>query len=561
MTAGVSVGSVLADRYELTRELAGGGMGTVFIADDTLLSRPVAVKVLHPELARDPGIRERFHHEALAAARLSHPGIVATYDTGDSDGIAYIVMELADGGTLREILDGRPMMPLDVAADIAAQVADALENAHRHGVIHRDVKPGNILVRSDGRVQVVDFGIAKATGAADLTRTGMVIGTARYLAPEQAQGNAIDPRADVYSLGLVLYEMLTGQVPFTRDTDMATAAARLTNYARPVRELRPEASPALEAVVMHALAREPADRYQSAGAFASAIRDAASGRVEEPAKPRPAPRPTPQPTPAPAYQPAVRSSPRKSSPRSDTRTRWPGSSSSSLWREPPLPSRGQSRRPPRTTPRPRPRFPSMVPELVPELVPEPVPEPDSDTELALAAAAGDRVALETLLERHADRIHRLCLRVVRDHTDALDATQEAMIAVARGIDRFDGRSAFTTWLYRVATNAAIEETRRRGRRPVPTDTTPEMVATAPGPESTATDRLDVRSALASVPDELRSALLLRDVEELEYAEIAEVLGVPIGTVRSRISRGRRSLARILGNSRGSRDAIRETHHD
>ncbi|MCZ7529604.1 MAG: protein kinase [Acidimicrobiia bacterium] len=311
MTAGVSVGSVLADRYELTRELAGGGMGTVFIADDTLLSRPVAVKILHPELARDPGIRERFHHEALAAARLSHPGIVATYDTGDSDGVAYIVMELADGGPCARSSTSDRCHPPDVAADIAAQVADALENAHRHGVIHRDVKPGNILVRSDGRVQVVDFGIAKATGAADLTRTGMVIGTARYLAPEQAKGNAIDPRADVYSLGLVLYEMLTGQVPFTRDTDMATAAARLTNYARPVRELRPEVSPALEAVVMRALAREPADRYQNAGAFASAIRDAASGRVEEPAKPRTAPRPTPQPPPAPAYQPPVRSSPRK----------------------------------------------------------------------------------------------------------------------------------------------------------------------------------------------------------------------------------------------------------
>lgn len=189
------------------------------------------------------------------------------------------------------------------------------------------------------------------------------------------------------------------------------------------------------------------------------------------------------------------------------------------------------------------------------------PEAGSDAALATAAADGDRSALETLLGRHADRIHRLCLRVVRDPTDALDATQEAMIAVTRGIHRFDGRSAFTTWLYRVATNAAIEETRRRGRRPMPTDVGPEVASPAPGPDSTTADRLDVRSALTSLPDELRGALVLRDVEDLEYAEIADVLDVPIGTVRSRISRGRRALARILGNSRSSGDALRETHHD
>ncbi|MEZ5171437.1 MAG: protein kinase [Acidimicrobiia bacterium] len=301
MAEKVSVGTVLNNRYRLTRELAGGGMGTVFTAEDTLLSRPVAVKVLHADLARDPGIRERFHHEALAAARLSHPGIVATYDTGDDDGVAYIVMELADGQTLRGAIDARGMMPPGVAADVAAQVADALEDAHRHGVIHRDVKPGNILVRADGRVQVVDFGIAKATGSADLTRTGMVIGTARYLAPEQAQGHGTDARTDVYALGLVLYEMLTGQVPFTRDTDMATAAARLTNYPRPVQELRPEVPAPLAAVVLRALAREPSARYQSAGQFAAALRDAAAGRSPESAPrrraPTPAPRPAPRPTP------------------------------------------------------------------------------------------------------------------------------------------------------------------------------------------------------------------------------------------------------------------------
>lgn len=186
---------------------------------------------------------------------------------------------------------------------------------------------------------------------------------------------------------------------------------------------------------------------------------------------------------------------------------------------------------------------------------------DDDAVLARAAAGGDRRALELLLERHADRIHRLCARVVRDPTDTLDAAQEAMIAVARGIDRFDGRSAFTTWLYRVATNAAIEETRRRGRRPLPTDESLDVPAPSLGPESAAASRIDVEHALRQVPEEFRAALVLRDMEELDYAEIASVLDVPMGTVRSRIARGRRAMATILGNYSGRGDVQQGTHHD
>ncbi|MEZ5171438.1 MAG: sigma-70 family RNA polymerase sigma factor [Acidimicrobiia bacterium] len=193
--------------------------------------------------------------------------------------------------------------------------------------------------------------------------------------------------------------------------------------------------------------------------------------------------------------------------------------------------------------------------------PDEVSSADTDAVLATAASGGDRRALELLLERHADRIHRLCARIVRDPSDTLDAAQETMIAVARGIDRFDGRSAFTTWLYRVATNAAIEETRRRGRRPVPTEEPLDVPAPSPGPESAATSRIDVEHALERVPDDFRAALVLRDMEELDYSEIAAVLDVPIGTVRSRIARGRRALATLLGNYSRDGDVQQGTHHD
>lgn len=276
----VREGSVLGGRYELRHELARGGMGTVWVAEDPLLSRRVAVKILDPVIGADDKIRARFRREAVTAAAVTHPNIVATYDTGDDDGVAYIVMELVDGRTLRRVLDDEGRLPVARSADIAYQVADALALAHARGLIHRDIKPGNVLLQPDGRVKVTDFGIAKATNADDdLTRPGMVVGTARYLAPEQVDGRPVDTRADVYSLGLVLYEMLAGAAPFAADSDIATAVARLTADPRSIRAERPDVPPGLAAVVDRALARDPDARLPNAVAFRDSV---APFRAEHP---------------------------------------------------------------------------------------------------------------------------------------------------------------------------------------------------------------------------------------------------------------------------------------
>ena len=209
----------------------------------------------------------------MTAAAVTHPNIVATYDTGEDDGVAYIVMELVHGITLRQLIDRDGALPVGEAADITYQVADALSVAHARGLVHRDVKPGNVLVQPDGRVKVTDFGIAKAadSGGEELTRTGMVVGTARYLAPEQVDGRAVDERVDIYSLGLVLYEMLCGKAPFEADTDIATAVARLTTPPRPIRLECPAVPPGLEHVIDRALTKDPADRWPSALSFRDAV--------------------------------------------------------------------------------------------------------------------------------------------------------------------------------------------------------------------------------------------------------------------------------------------------
>jgi tRNA A-37 threonylcarbamoyl transferase component Bud32 len=315
-----AAGRVLGGRYRLDEELARGGMAVVWIAEDPLLSRRVAVKLLLPQLAADHALRTRFRNEAIAAAKLTHPGSVATYDTGDDDGLAYIVMELVEGKTLRSIIDQRDRLPVREAVDITSQVADALEHAHRQGLVHRDIKPANVLVQADGRVKVTDFGIAKAAGGDDLTRTGTVVGTARYLAPEQVNGSHVDSRADVYALGLLLYEMLTGKPPFAADTDMATAVARLTNAPAPVRASRPEISRGLEDVVARSLARDPDYRYQSARAFKDALSssdDDPTGPLEAPTAvaPRPAPRTSARPASPPAGTPPTAVAQRPAPPR------------------------------------------------------------------------------------------------------------------------------------------------------------------------------------------------------------------------------------------------------
>ena len=308
MTEPLEPGRVLGGRYRLGRELARGGMGTVWQADDPLLSRQIAVKTLDPLLAVDEALRARFRREAIAAAAVTHPNIVATYDTGEDDGVAYIVMELVDGVTLRELIDERGTLPVARAADIAFQVADALSVAHARGLVHRDVKPGNVLVQPDGRVKVTDFGIAKAadSGGEALTRSGMVVGTARYLAPEQVEGRAVDERVDVYSLGLVLYEMLCGKPPFEADTDIATAVARLTAPPRPISIDRPGLPPGLVDVLDRSLARDPEERWPSAAAFRDALgpfRDAVDSIPVDPTipvrlPPRPPARPGRRPPPS-----------------------------------------------------------------------------------------------------------------------------------------------------------------------------------------------------------------------------------------------------------------------
>lgn len=266
-------------------------MASVWAGEDTLLTRRVAVKTLHPELAVDDALRERFSREAVSAATLNHPNVVATYDTGRADGISYIVMELVEGQSLRWLLDDRGWLPVADAVRIAAQVAAALEHAHRRGIVHRDIKPANVLVPdSGGAVKVTDFGIAKATDSSDLTRVGTVMGTARYLAPEQVNGDPTDARTDLYALGLLLFEMLAGELPFTGETDLAAAVARLSRDPAPVRSLRPDVPPELDTLVTRLLARNPAGRFASAAQVQRELDHVAESRaLARTAPPRTAP--------------------------------------------------------------------------------------------------------------------------------------------------------------------------------------------------------------------------------------------------------------------------------
>jgi beta-lactam-binding protein with PASTA domain/predicted Ser/Thr protein kinase len=252
-------------RYELHRRIARGGMADVFLARDSLLDRPVAVKVLFPEFATDPTFVQRFRREAQAAANLSHPNIVSVYDWGEEGGTYFIVMEYVEGRSLAQTIKDEGRLHADRAADITTDVAAALGFAHRNGVVHRDVKPGNVLISPSGQVKVADFGIARAvSNQENLTQAGTVMGTATYFSPEQARGESVDPRSDVYSLGVVLYEMLTGRPPFTGDSPVAVAYKHVQETPPPPRSRNPDIPPALEAVVLKAMAKDTADRYASA---------------------------------------------------------------------------------------------------------------------------------------------------------------------------------------------------------------------------------------------------------------------------------------------------------
>jgi tRNA A-37 threonylcarbamoyl transferase component Bud32 len=261
--AGLVAGALLGGRYRLDEQLASGGMAQVWLGTDEVLRRAIAVKVLHQHLADDETFVARFRHEAIAVARLSHPAIVSVYDTCSDNGIEAIVMELVRGRTLRQRLDEGPVDAW-LAANIAAQVCGALSVAHAAGLVHRDIKPANILLSEDGRVKVGDFGIAKAAESADLTQEGSFLGTAKYLAPEQVEAGPVDGRTDLYGLGVVLYEMLCGRVPFEGDSSSSTALARLHSDPQRPRLVRPGIPRELESVTMRLLARAPRDRYATA---------------------------------------------------------------------------------------------------------------------------------------------------------------------------------------------------------------------------------------------------------------------------------------------------------
>ena len=260
---------VLADRYELGPVLGQGGMARVHKGVDRQLDRRVAIKVLAPPFDRDDEFVERFRREARAAAGLSHPNIVAVFDSGSDDGTHFIVTELVEGETLADRLRDGPMPPADAVA-VGVDVAHALAAAHALGLIHRDIKPGNVMLLPDGRVKVVDFGIARAAGSDTLTHTGVVLGSTAYLSPEQAAGQPVDERADLYSLGCVLYEMLTGRVPFRADTPIATMYRHVNEDAPPPSTIAP-VQPELEDVVLRCLEKDPKRRFASAPELEAAL--------------------------------------------------------------------------------------------------------------------------------------------------------------------------------------------------------------------------------------------------------------------------------------------------
>jgi eukaryotic-like serine/threonine-protein kinase len=260
---------LLSDRYELGEVLGYGGMSEVHRGLDTRLGRDVAIKVLRADLARDPQFQMRFRREAQNSAALNHPAIVAVYDTGEVEGefgpLPYIVMEYVDGQTLREIVKTTGPMSQQRVVEVMADVCAALDFSHRHGIIHRDVKPANIMITRGGAVKVMDFGIARALGEGqNVTQTAAVIGTAQYLSPEQARGEAVDARSDVYAAGCVLFELLTGEPPFTGDTPVAVAYQHVREDPRAPSQVNPSIPAALDAVILKALSKNPANRYQSA---------------------------------------------------------------------------------------------------------------------------------------------------------------------------------------------------------------------------------------------------------------------------------------------------------
>ena len=266
------IGQLLAGRYELQDVAGSGGMSSVYRAHDTVLERTVAIKILHDHYSDDPEYVERFRREARALAQLNHPNIVTVIDRGEFEGRQFIVFEHVEGENLKKLIDREGQLPVDQALALVHQVARGLAFAHEHGVVHRDVKPHNVLIDADGVAKVTDFGIARSLEPADgLTETGTLLGTSEYVAPEQASGRRVDERSDQYSLAVVLYELLTGTPPYTGDNFMAVAMKHIQEPVPSVRETRPDVSPRLDAIVSRAMAKRPEDRFSSTESMMAAL--------------------------------------------------------------------------------------------------------------------------------------------------------------------------------------------------------------------------------------------------------------------------------------------------
>ena len=257
------INTLFDGRYRILRKLGTGGMANVYLAEDEVLGRRVAIKILNDRHAGDDQFVERFRREAKNAASLSHPTIVSIYDRGEAEGTYYIAMEYLDGRSLKELIVARGPAPIHLAVDYARQILAAIRFAHRHGIVHRDIKPHNVLVDGEGRLKVTDFGIARA-GVSQMTEAGSIIGTAQYLSPEQAKGAPVDQTSDLYSVGVVLYELLTGVVPFSGDTPVEIAMKHLSSVPEPPSAKRADVPRDLDLVVMRALAKDQSERYQSA---------------------------------------------------------------------------------------------------------------------------------------------------------------------------------------------------------------------------------------------------------------------------------------------------------
>ena len=277
----------LGERYDIGQVIGRGGMAEVYEGTDRRLNRRVAIKVLRPDLARDPLFQERFRREAQSAAGLNHPNIVAIYDTGEDvldDGVSrvtipYIVMEFVDGNTLRQMLQQGPRILPERSLEIVAGILAALDYAHRHGIVHRDIKPANVMINTHGDAKVMDFGIARAMSdaATSVTTTSAVMGTAQYLSPEQARGELVDARSDIYSTGCLLYEALTGRTPFTGESPVSIAYQHVNETPVPPSQIDPSISATLDSIVLHALAKQPDSRYQTAAEMRADVERAMAG--------------------------------------------------------------------------------------------------------------------------------------------------------------------------------------------------------------------------------------------------------------------------------------------